>query len=205
LLLLSIPLLMVAMGCNTSVEYIVKPLSQQGYVTSETARQQLLSSPAVELQKIVIHRKKSIIQVDRSDIDNCLMALEKGGLFSRVYYDYNLDPNNAMASITCEFNQEEDLHSVGNGTRAFFIGFTLYLLSPVLGMDYSFESDMTATIHFVNGEEVVCQKRAKGKCTYSYFYPAANAGQGIRAKVLEENCKAITADFIRTLPLKGKK
>ena len=88
-----------------------------------------------------------------------------------------------------------------NMTKVFFIGFTLFLLTPALPMTYGFESDMTATIHFADGEEVVCRKKATGKCYYNFVYPADLAMQGTRAKVVGENYKALTPDLIKSLPL----
>ena len=68
-------------------------------------------------------------------------------------------------------------------------------------LQMGFESDMTATIHFADGEEVVCRKKATGKCYYNFVYPADLAMQGTRAKVVGENYKALTPDLIKGLPL----
>jgi hypothetical protein len=142
-----------------------------------------------------------VIVADQAAIDYCLTALEDAGLFPKVNYRSSSGTNKDVALISIEFNQKQHLNAGGNMTKVFFIGFTLFLLTPALPMTYGFESDMTATIHFADGEEVVCRKKATGKCYYNFVYPADLAMQGTRAKVVGENYKALTPDLIKSLPL----
>ena len=102
-----------------------------------------------------------MIVADQAAIDYCLTALEDAGLFPKVNYRSSSGTNKDVALISIEFNQKQHLNAGGNMTKVFFIGFTLFLLTPALPMTYGFESDMTATIHFADGEEVVCRKKQR--------------------------------------------
>ena len=185
----------ISSGCAT--RYHITPGPGQGYVTSETARQKAVAHPSADLVLVKIVRNGVVMTTDAAVSDQCLTLLEQAGLFSRVAYKDFSNTDKEMASITIEIVQKERPHTGANVTKAFFIGFTLFLLTPALPMTYGFDSDMKATIHFADGEEVVCLQSTKGKCSYNFLvYPILE----VQSKVLQENYSIFKPDFIKTLP-----
>lgn len=105
--------------------------------------------------------------------------LQKSNYFSDVIYGiYSKRPEPPYVDLSLDVNENLDLNMGGNLTKAFFTGFTLFLLAPVLPATYDFESDFT--LHAIHSNGV--RRQYEASCAGSAYgtWPYVSAVQKLK-------------------------
>ena len=108
--------------------------------------------------------------------------LQQSGYFSDVMLGiYQKRPEPPYVDLTFNINEKEYPHPVLNGLKGFFIGLTLFLLAPVLPMNYDFETDFSLIAKWTDGT----QREYIASCSASAYGTLASnfIGEATKAKL----------------------
>ncbi|MCL7422389.1 MAG: hypothetical protein M8364_15970 [Methylobacter sp.] len=123
-------------------------------------------------------------------------------LFSTVTDTIPTDRPNNLVNFALSIAENQDTNQGANVTKGFFIGLSLYLLTPVIPLSYDFESDMTLVAMRSDGRSKRYTAKGKGEARYHLFANAAMAGEDVRSQITNNNLSALMnqisqdADFI---------
>lgn len=194
----SVCVLLLSTGCATKFKTTV--LTERADLPSFGLLNHTRSNLTVVLQQIALSRNGAKILTPQTVVDSCLYSLRNCAVVDDVWIEYPIGQSNIVTSINLHCTQEEFLHIAGNTTKAFVIGFSLFLLSPIITYDYELESELLATIFLPNGHQIALTSRCLGECRYNCFYPRALAIEGVRGRVWEEHLRILN-DQLQNLPL----
>jgi hypothetical protein len=131
-----------------------------------------------------------------------LAHLQQADYFSDVVYSiYAKRPEPPFVDLKLRVDEHEDLNMGANMTKAFFTGFTLFLLAPVLPNSYDFDTTFALSATWPNGTQreyrASCAANAYG--TYPY-HPTAQkfiAAKGeATEKCLDSVINQLTSDKV---------
>jgi hypothetical protein len=138
-----------------------------------------------------------------SGFENRVVAkLTETGLYRDVIYGiYSRRPNDTTyIDVRLDISEMIDQHTGGNALKGFFVGATLFLLTPVLPLSYDMEGEYLLRVIWPNGQQreykAVCAVDAYG--TLYQLNQAANDGSGEATdKCLNSVINQMGADYIK--------
>jgi hypothetical protein len=123
-------------------------------------------------------------------------------LFSKVTTETPTIQPDKMANFALSVAENQDTNQGANAAKGFFIGASLYLLTPVLPLSYDFAQDMTLNVTRSDGRSKRYTAKGKGEARYHLFANAPMAGEEVRGQIINNNLAALMnqikqdADFI---------
>jgi len=144
-------LVMSLMGCYQSVNLKKTPLNSDVLVTNRTAN--LL--PVAYLKSIQVELNGSSSNVNPSFEQRFVGRLQEAGIFTDVIGIIGRERQSAEPHYNLFLKTSEIQHfdRFGNAVKGFFVGLSLFVLSPVLPADYGHEVSMTLIVQKPNGDE----------------------------------------------------
>lgn len=129
--------------------------------------------------------------------------LQKTNYFSDVLYGiYSKRPEAPYVDLSLSVNENIDLNNGANIAKAFFTGFTLFLLAPVLPATYDFDANYTLSARWPDG----IQREYKASCAASAYgtWPYIGAIEKLQTskgdateKCLNSVINQLTSDKVR--------
>ena len=111
-------------------------------------------------------------------------------IFDSVIHDMPSIKPERYVSFVLESDENEEKDQAVNAVKGFFIGLTLFVLTPVIPLSYEFESDMH--LYATRGDGKTNRYNAKGKGSVSYqFFGAAKASQELISEVTNNNINSL--------------
>ena len=121
-----------------------------------------------------------------------LNHLQKTNYFSDVIYGiYSKTPTPPYIDLRLDINENLDVHMGANVTKAFFTGFTLFILAPVLPNTYDYEVSYTLFAKWPNG----IRREYKAFCAASAYgtFPYVSTAKKFQSSVDEATEKCINS------------
>lgn len=138
------------------------------------------------------------IKPPRATIDHVVKKLRETNVFSSVLTEQQKDIDLSKTVYLSFIDLEkEDANPVVNATKGFCIGFTFFLLAPVVPFTYDFSSSMELRI--VRWDGAIRQYKAKSVGTAYWTggsFLAGIAGESARDKVTNNNINSIISQMI---------
>lgn len=112
-----------------------------------------------------------------------LGSLQKTNYFSDVIYGiYSKRPETPYVELSLNINENVDMNTGANMTKALFTGFTLFLLAPVLPATYDFDTNYTLLTRWPDGSQreykASCEASAYGTWPYVSAIQKLNESKG---------------------------
>jgi hypothetical protein len=126
-----------------------------------------------------------------------VINLKDTNIFESVVFDMPTAKPEKYVNFTLSVNENQDTNQGANMAKGFFIGLTLYLLTPVLPLSYDFESEMLLNATRWDGKTKQYVTKGKGSASYHLFANPIMAGQEVRNKVTNNNLNALMNQLIR--------
>ena len=129
--------------------------------------------------------------------------LQQSGYFSDVISSiYAKRPEPPCVELKLQVNEHEDLNMGANMTKAFFTGFTFFLLTPVLPNSYDFNTTFSLSATWPNGVqreyEASCAAHAYGTFPYLPTAQKFTASKGeATEKCLNSIINQLTSDKVK--------
>ena len=122
--------------------------------------------------------------------------LEDSGFAKKLYYPLRSEDKPDI-TLESQFSARADLHSGANFAKAFFTGFTLFLLEPVIWFDYDYivEGNLTVT---KNGERMQ-SINARSDATISAKWLSLSEVQRLEAEALSKAKRSLYLQLIRDI------
>jgi len=162
LLVVALSLLMVVLttGCYSHISMTKLPPNSDKVVAS-TATTRLF---AAYLTSIQVTLNGCPVNMNPTFEQRFLGRLQETRLFSDVVSSIGREKRaeEPHFELVLHVSETQYLHSFSNGIKGFFIGVSLFLLTPVLPNHYEHEAEMTLTVRAPNSVEKEYKARARG-------------------------------------------
>lgn len=123
--------------------------------------------------------------------------LKDARVFESVVSDMPATKPEKYVNLSLAVNENQDTNQGANVAKGFFIGLSLYLLTPVLPLSYDFESEMLLNATRWDGKSKQYSAKGNGSASYQLFANARMAGSEVRAKVTNNNLNALMNQLVQ--------
>ncbi|BEH09648.1 MULTISPECIES: hypothetical protein [Geobacter] len=118
-------------------------------------------------------------------------------IFESVITDMPTTKPEKYVNFALTVNENQDTNQGANVAKGFFIGLSLYLLTPVLPLSYDFDSEMLLNATRWDGKTKQYVAKGQGSASYHLFANAPMAGGEVRAKITNNNLNALMNQLVR--------
>lgn len=126
-----------------------------------------------------------------------LRHIKGTGIFNSVAEEMPAAKPDRWVNFALKSNEAQDRNQGSNMVKGFFIGFTFWLLTPVLPLSYNFESDMTLHATRWDGKSRSYHAKGGGNAKYHYFANPAAAGSELRAQITNNNINSLMSQLVQ--------
>jgi hypothetical protein len=126
-----------------------------------------------------------------------LRHIKGTGVFNSVAEEMPAAKPDRWVNFALKSNEAQDTNQGSNMVKGFFIGFTFWLLPPVLPLSYDFESDMTLHATRWDGKSRSYHAKGGGNAKYHYFANPAAAGSELRAQITNNNINSLMSQLVQ--------
>ena len=193
-------ILMTLSGCYSASELTKIPLNSDAIVRINNANNK--NNPTSFVSGVNVKSNGSGENTSADFERRFLSHLQQTDFFSNVIYGiYSKRPETPYVDLSLNVNENWDLNTGGNIAKAFFTGFTFFLLAPILPATYDFDADYTLLARWPNGT----QREYKSSCAASAYgtWPYISAVQKLKTsqgdatdKCLNSVINQLTSDKI---------
>jgi len=123
-------------------------------------------------------------------------------MFSKVAAETPDAQHDKLVNFALSVAENQNTNQGANAAKGFFIGASLYLLTPVLPLSYDFSQDVMLNVTRSDGRSKRYTANGKGEARYHLFGNAAMAGSEVRGQIINNNLTSLInqikqdADFI---------
>jgi len=128
--------------------------------------------------------------------DGMVAAMKSTGFAKNVLYPVRPDDKTDI-TLDTEFSVKNDMHSGANGTKAFFTGFTFFLLEPIMWYNYDY---------ILEGKAIVTKKgqrmgevSARSDASISMKFLSTGDAQTLEAEALTKAKKSLYEQLLREI------
>jgi hypothetical protein len=118
------------------------------------------------------------------------------GFAKQVYYPFRPDDQTDIVLDT-QFNVEVDPHAGGMFAKAFFTGFTLFLLEPVFWYDFDYK--LVGNVNVIKDGRVIRQVTAKTDATMSAKWLSLSNLQSLEGDMLNKAKKSLFRQLMQDI------
>jgi len=126
-----------------------------------------------------------------------LRHIKGTGVFNSVTEEMPTVKPNRWVNFALKSNEAQDTNQGSNMVKGFFIGFTFWLLTPVLPLSYDFESDMTLNATRWDGKTKSYHAKGSGNAKYQLYANSAIAGNEVRAQITNNNINSLMSQLVQ--------
>lgn len=128
-------------------------------------------------------------------INKFIKDMEKMRTFSTILQGKPDTHSKQFVKLAIRVSETEDWHRVANSFKSFFAGFTMFVLTPVLRLDYDFEQEISIQASRWDGQ--IKNYTAKGTASNSYTWNAAQEARSIQNQVVEANRNSLINQLVQ--------
>lgn len=169
----SLVLLVTLTGCYAGSSLTRIPENSDKIIRASDANKSKLPG---FISSINVTNNSAVANVNDGFEKRVLGHLQQTNYFSDVIYGvYSKRPETPYIELSLNVNENVDLNTGSNMTKAFFTGFTLFLLAPALPVTYDFDTSFTLLAMRAGG----AQREYKASCASSAYgtFPYVSAVQ----------------------------
>lgn len=148
--------------------------------------------PTLVLNPVTIIRDGKALPGSQTETLTAIRVLRETGLFDGVWTEVPQGTGASAIRLELRCEQHENQNRALNKGKAFLVGCSLFLLTPVVPLECSLDSRFTGTLSSPGGERFVLQHECRGSCAFSAFYPWGIAIEGVRGRVWSEHLQYLT-------------
>jgi hypothetical protein len=175
-------------GCAPRIKISGSPLKDIVYKPAILS----LNKCTVVVTEFRVIENNQVLASDQAVIEHFMKQLRRSEVFGQVVTGKKgSDPSACSLEIKILLNERLSRNLFLNSMKAFFVGCSLYLLNPVLPMNYTFTSDMAMDVIRGDGKKQTFQAGARGKASIPLLYPEGNALNSLITEARERNYAAI--------------
>lgn len=173
---------LLATGCYSHISMSKVPPGAESLVPAATENR---SFPAY-ISSIQVKLNGTPTNISPTFEARLVGRLQETRLFSDVVSILGRErrPNEPHSNLTLHIEEVQHLHSFSNGIKGFFVGVSLFLLSPVLPYSYGHEVNMKLFERMPNGIEKQYLAESRGNIYYT-MDRARQAISELQGKVVE--------------------
>lgn len=151
-----------------------------------------LNKCAAVVTEFKVIENNQVLASDQAVIEHFMKQLRRSEVFGQVVTGKKRGGQSSCSlEIKVLLNERLSRNLFINSVKAFFVGFSLYLLNPVLPMGHTFNSDMTMDVIRGDGKKQTFQTRVRGKASIPLLYPEGNALNSLITEARERNYAVI--------------
>lgn len=124
-------------------------------------------------------------------INRFVNELNRTGLFQNVRTGFPGSVPPKIYTLSLSVAENSDPHQGAAMVKGFFIGLSLFTLTPALPLRVDFESQMHLTVSTWDGRSKHYTARGEGAAKFHLFANAAQAGQDVVGKVTTANINSL--------------
>ena len=125
-----------------------------------------------------------------------ISEIKKTNIFERVLDENPLNSSEKITVFSLDVSENQDTHQGSNVTKGFFVGLTLWLITPFVYLDYDFDSEMLLNATNPEGKTRVYKSKSSSSASYQLYANSQAAGNEARAKALSANINSLMNQII---------
>lgn len=135
--------------------------------------------------------------INQDFVNRFLNAVGRTGLFTPVRAGAPDQGVQRYVTMALTVREGRDTHQGDAAWKGALMGLSLYLLAPVLPLQYDFDSQMDLTVALIDGRKKQYTARGSGTANFHIFANAPRAGQDVEGQVTSANINSLMNQIIK--------
>lgn len=135
------------------------------------------------------------VALDQEFLNTLIKDMDRMRTFSTILQGQPDTDSKNFVTLTIRASEAEDWHHGANAFKGILIGLTMFVLTPVLRMDYDFEQEISIQAHRWDGQ--VKNYTAKGSGSNSFTSDGTQGALLLRNQIVEANRNSLINQLVQ--------